>query len=77
MKHLSIAACLMMTLSSSVAACAADKPMGQAPYGHGDQANLRTEWSASRCRWEPSGLETLLSCMWPWFTLKAPRTKPE
>lgn len=40
MKNLSIAACLMMTLSSSVAACAADKPMGQAPYGHGDQANL-------------------------------------
>jgi len=40
MKNLSVAVCVVMTLSSSVAACAVDKSMGQAPYGHGDQANL-------------------------------------
>lgn len=40
MKNLSVAACVVISLSFSVAACAADKSMGQAPYGHGDQANL-------------------------------------
>src|SRR5207249_2919210 len=39
-KKLSIALCFMMALSSSVAACAADRPLGQEPYGHGDEANL-------------------------------------
>lgn len=38
MKNLSVAVCVMMALSSSVAACATDK--GQTQYGHGDEGNL-------------------------------------
>jgi C-terminal processing protease CtpA/Prc len=40
MKGIYIAVCVMVSLLSTVAAGAADQPRGQAPYAHGEDANL-------------------------------------